>query len=34
MSNLKIWRLPENAQTFVLATTHAIFYIRLKFDSQ
>jgi hypothetical protein len=26
-SNLKIWRLPKNAQAFVLATTCAIFYI-------
>lgn len=27
-SNLKIWRLPKNARTFVLAITRAIFYIR------
>jgi hypothetical protein len=26
-SNLKIWRLSKNAQTFVLAMTCAIFYI-------
>ncbi|PKG42787.1 hypothetical protein CXF67_08415 [Psychroflexus sp. MES1-P1E] len=26
-SNLKIWRLSKNARTFVLAITHAIFYI-------
>jgi hypothetical protein len=28
LSNLKIWRLPKNAQTLVSATTRAIFYIR------
>jgi hypothetical protein len=28
LSNLKIWRLPKNARTLVLAETRAIFYIR------
>lgn len=28
LSNLKIWRLPKNARTFVLANACAIFYIR------
>jgi len=27
LSNLKIWRLSKNAQTILLATTCAIFYI-------
>jgi hypothetical protein len=27
-SNLKIWRLPKNTQTIVLAMIYAIFYIR------
>ena len=27
LSNLKIWRLPKNAQTFLSATTRAIFFI-------
>jgi hypothetical protein len=31
LSNLKIWRLPENDQTFLLAKPCAIFYIHLKF---